>query len=487
MTVVAVVARVLLAAVFAAAGTAKLADRAGIRRAVEEFGTPMRFAAPVALLLPLVELAVAGLLLPSTTAGAAVVAALALLAVFTAAVAVSLLRGRAPDCHCFGQLHSAPASWKTLVRNAGLAAVGVIALLGSITEPRASATAWIGDLEPAALGALVGGGVAAALLGVGLVAFVTVMRSYGHLLVRLDRLEAALTEAGIDVGARETAPRLGLDPGTASPWFLGTTPSGAGLSRDDLLAPGLPLLLLFTSPNCAPCAALLPDAARWQVEYADVLTIAFASEGSAEAVAAEAAEFELERVLVDEQGAIAASYSAGGTPSAVLIASDGTIASWVASGQVEIEALLDDALRPGEDDGGLAIGVEAPAVELPALDGGSVALAELRGRDTLLLFWNPSCGYCREMHEDLIAWEQTANGVTPRLVVLSSGDRESTAAEGFRSTVLLDSEFVAGSAFGAGGTPMAVLVGADGRLASGVVAGADAVLALARRRVVEHA
>jgi hypothetical protein len=83
------------------------------------------------------------------------------------------------------------------------------------------------------------------------------------------------------------------------------------------------------------------------------------------------------------------------------------------------------------------------------------------------------------MHPDLIAWERSANGKSPRLVVVSSGDADSTREEGFASTVLLDGSFAAGQAFGADGTPMAVLVGADGHVASAVVVGAEGVLALA--------
>ena len=67
-----------------------------------------------------------------------------------------------------------------------------------------------------------------------------------------------------------------------------------------------------------------------------------------------------------------------------------------------------------------------------------------------------------------------------RLVVVSSGDEDSTRAEGFRSIVLLDDGDVAGAAFGAGGTPMAVLLDAEGRVASPLVAGAEAALELAR-------
>jgi hypothetical protein len=46
--------------------------------------------------------------------------------------------------------------------------------------------------------------------------------------------------------------------------------------------------------------------------------------------------------------------------------------------------------------------------------------------------------------------------------------------------VVLDEGFAAGRAFGVTGTPMAVLVDADGKVASEVVTGAQSVLALAR-------
>src|SRR5687767_4187066 len=127
----ALIARLVLAAVFAVAGATKLADRPGTRKAAVDFGAPERFAAPIAVLLPLAELAVAALLVFPSTAVAGAVGALALLALFTVAISASLLRGQAPDCHCFGQLHSAPASWKTLARNGVLAALAVVALLES--------------------------------------------------------------------------------------------------------------------------------------------------------------------------------------------------------------------------------------------------------------------------------------------------------------------------------------------------------------------
>jgi thiol-disulfide isomerase/thioredoxin len=479
----ALVARLTLAAVFAVAGVAKLADRRGTLEAVVDFGAPERLAASLALLLPLAELTVAGLLLFPATAEAGAIGALALLLLFSAAVALSLARGRAPNCHCFGQLHSAPASWKTLARNGLLAGIAVLALVGSLARPERSAVAWIGRLDPAQLLALAAGVIALAVLVVGGAVFLSLLRSYGQVLVRLERVEAALEQAGIQLGEDEAMPELGRRPGTPAPAFEAPSVTGEVVTLDTLLAPGLPLLLVFTSPSCGPCKSLLPNAAEWQREHAEELTIAFASDGALDDVRAEAEEFELRHMLVDEERSLYRAYEANGTPSAVLIGPDGTIASWVVSGSDWIERLVAQALEGTvEEEQGLPVGAEAPALELPSLDGERVSLEALRGRDTLLLFWNPGCGFCRAMHDDLLAWERSTNGQTPRFVVVSSGDVESTREEGFGSLVLLDESYEAGAAFGANGTPMAVLVGTDGRVASEVVAGAEAVFMLANGR-----
>jgi thiol-disulfide isomerase/thioredoxin len=467
----ALAARLVLAAVFAVAAATKLTDREGTRKAVEEFGVPGRLAAPVALLLPLTELAVAGLLLPATTALAGAAGALALLALFSAAIGVNLAIGRSPDCHCFGQLHSAPAGWKTLARNAALAALAGFALGATIARPDRSATAWIGRLESAEILALAVGVAAAALFVVGTFAFLTLLRSYGQLLLRLEQVEERLADAGVPLAAPEPPPELGLEPGGPAPVFP---------ELEEVLGRGLPVLLLFTSPRCGPCKTLLPEVGHWQRDHSDVLTVALASDGEPDEVRAEAEEFELEHVLPDEGRRLYDAFQANGTPSAVLIAADGTIGSWVAPGREWIERLVAEATARPAEPPGLPVGSDAPAIALPTLDGEAVQLDELGGRDTVLLFWNPGCGFCRSMHDDLLAWERSTDGDGPRLVVISSGAEEATRAEGFASTVLLDHSFAAGAVFGANGTPMAVRLDSEGRIASGVAAGADAVLDLMR-------
>jgi thiol-disulfide isomerase/thioredoxin len=210
------------------------------------------------------------------------------------------------------------------------------------------------------------------------------------------------------------------------------------------------------------------------------LTVAVAAGGAPDEVRAEAALYELEHSIVDSGRGLHERFGTSGTPSGVLIAPDGTIASWLATGADRIRSLVAYALVPESPEQGLPLGSELPPLELPSLDGATVGLDELKGRQTLLVFWNPGCGYCRAMHEELVEWERSAIGDGPRLVVVSSGDAASTRDEYFHSLVLLDSEFAAGERLGVTGTPSGLLVDAAGQVASRVAVGADATLALVR-------
>ncbi|MCP9487510.1 MAG: redoxin domain-containing protein [Gaiellaceae bacterium MAG52_C11] len=471
-----------LAAVFAAAGIAKLADHSGTRTAVREFGAPRWLVGPLARVLPLAELAVAVLVLPASTRSLGVGGALVLLVVFSAAIATSLVRGRTPDCHCFGQLHSSPASWRTLMRNGILAGFGVLAVTGGIAGETPS-VAWVAGLAGAEIAVLALGGATAVIAVLGTLAFVSLMRSYGGALLRLEAIERRLTDAGIELEEEDVPPELGHEPGTPAPAFAGVDVSGKSVSLDDLLSPELPLLLLFTSPTCGPCDALLPDIAAWQAEHADRLTVAIADGGDRDASLAKAQEHDLERVIVDHELVIHEAYDAGGTPSAVLVAPDGTISSYVAPGAEWIERLLESVLTAGADgeEQGLPVGSPAPDLSLSTLEGGAVSFAAT-AEESLVLFWNPECGFCSSMRDDLLAWERHPPVGSPRLIVVSSGNETATRAEGFSSTVVLDPGFDAGTAFGAGGTPMAVLLDSGGRVASPPAAGAEAVFTLAGGR-----
>jgi hypothetical protein len=83
------------------------------------------------------------------------------------------------------------------------------------------------------------------------------------------------------------------------------------------------------------------------------------------------------------------------------------------------------------------------------------------------------------MLDNLKAWEAQRPKGAPKLLVVSTGSIEANRAMGLRSPVLLDEGFSTGTAFGASGTPSAVLVDAKGKIASEIAVGAPAVLALA--------
>jgi peroxiredoxin/uncharacterized membrane protein YphA (DoxX/SURF4 family) len=510
------IARLVLALVFALAGVAKLADRAGSKQAVINFGLPLPLATPLGILLPLGELAIAATLIPSSTAFWGAVGAFALLLLFAGAISINLARGRKPECHCFGQLHSAQAGWKTLARNGVLAAAAGFVLWQGHDGVGPSAVAWVGDLSTTQLLGLVGGLLALGLLGGQWWFLVHLLRQHGRLLVRLEALETTLAAGGLAADG-SVAPSQngtpvqaeGLPVGSAAPDFNLSGLHGETLTLEALRAEKKPVLLLFTDPGCGPCTTLLPEIRRWQREHSEELTISLVSRGSLEANRAKASEHGLRGVLLQKDWEIAEAYEVGGTPSAVLVRPMGTVASPVAGGSEAIKALVAQVtgepaqlpVQPRTQEGpcpncgkahpngnghaqpaavpqGPRLGEPAPPIKLQDLSGKSVALEDFRGEKTLVLFWNPGCGFCQQMLPDLKAWESGAPQGAPRLLVVSAGSEEANRQMGLRSPVVLDQQFAVGRAFGAAGTPSAVIVDEEGRIASGVAVGAPAALEL---------
>jgi thiol-disulfide isomerase/thioredoxin len=484
MSVLLLTASIALAVVFAVAGIAKMLDHAASRTAARAFGVPDRLAGGVAVGLPLTEVAVALLLVPTASRWWGAIAALALLVLFSAAVARAMARGESPDCHCFGQLHSAPAGWRTLARNVVLVAGAAFVAIASRDDGGPGAFQWARHLDGLEWALVLLSASLAAALTAGAHVVVHVLRNYGRVLVRLDRLDERLRLAGFGLEEPDEMPQLGLAPGTPAPVFWLPAMDGDRVGLGDLLEPARPLLLVFTSPTCGPCKILMPEVVRWQREYAGELTIALLSDGDPELVRAEAEEHGLEHVLVDESHAAYEAYDANGTPSAVLVAADGTIASWLAAGSEWIEALVEQTLGGLGRAPAVPVGADVPAVEGVTLDGDPSTVPQLLQGPTVLLFWNPGCGFCRAMHADVLAWEQARPVGARQLVVVSAGDARDVRAEGFESPVLLDPEWAVAGALGADGTPMALLVDAQGRVATRLVTGAPAVLELLGARAL---
>jgi methylamine dehydrogenase accessory protein MauD len=382
-----------------------------------------------------------------------------------------------------------------------------------------SAVGWLEGLSTAQLVGLIGGVVVLGLLAAAQAAqglFLThLLRQNGRLLVRIEALEGGLAtyDAVPAPSENEARPEAGLPLGSQAPGFGLSGIYGETLTLDSLRATGKPVLLLFTHPDCPACTALLPEIGRWQQEHAASLTVSLISRGTAEENRARSLEHGLTNIVLQERWEVAKPYQVKTTPSAVLVNSDGMIGSPLAAGPEAIKALVSQTVgnparipKPaaapapnpaanGANVNGHAaahgvlaaarIGEPAPPVKLPDLEGKTVNLAGFKGKETLVLFWNPGCGFCQGMLDDLKALEADPLKGAPRLLVVSQGTVEANKAMGFRSPVVLDQTLDAGKAFGASGTPSAVLVDRKGNVASELAVGAPAVLQLAAGRKSE--
>lgn len=136
-----------------------------------------------------------------------------------------------------------------------------------------------------------------------------------------------------------------------------------------------------------------------------------------------------------------------------------------------------------EKPAGLPIGSVAPDLELPDLGGTRHTLSALRGRDLLLIFFNPNCGFCTQMAADLAAISQECNDQRLVPVVITTGDadenRKFFEQHGIHCLVLLQKEMQVASRFHVAGTPMGYRIDGAGRIASELAIGAESLLQLA--------
>jgi peroxiredoxin len=196
----------------------------------------------------------------------------------------------------------------------------------------------------------------------------------------------------------------------------------------------------------------------------------------------------------------------------------------------EVEKRL-DTLEFGGEHGppGLPLDSAAPDFELPDLAGEHKTLAQFRGQPLLLIFFNPACGFCRDMAPKLAAFRGmrrsaepppsalllrgtgdaaldsqtfasapsesavTAGAVQnngdpspndrPLVLIITTGDaqqnREFLSQHKITGPVLLQKQSEVATAYQANGTPSGYLISAEGKIASELAIGAEALLALA--------
>jgi uncharacterized membrane protein YphA (DoxX/SURF4 family) len=125
--VLVLVLRVALGLVFAIAGGLKIGHFDVFASQIAGFELlPRALIAPLALLLPFVEVLLGAYLIIGLFTRAAAVFAAAQLAVFAAAIASAVVRGISASCGCFGPADQTRTSWPEVVRDLALVLVALI-------------------------------------------------------------------------------------------------------------------------------------------------------------------------------------------------------------------------------------------------------------------------------------------------------------------------------------------------------------------------
>lgn len=141
------------------------------------------------------------------------------------------------------------------------------------------------------------------------------------------------------------------------------------MSLAGLLSAGHRVLLVFTDPRCGPCQALLPTVTGWQDAHSGGLTVALISRGGAAENMPARDEHGLGHVGLQAERETDAQYGVLGTPSAILIAANGSVARPLVVGAERIaeiaqdlpaETLLEPAFDGEQLSGQVAIELRSP-------------------------------------------------------------------------------------------------------------------------------
>ena len=477
--------RLLLAAIFATAGIAKFADLEGSGKAFKEFGVPAALALPSSIALSIAEIAIAVLFLFPSTSWFAALGAAGLLTLFIVQMVYQRAKGRAPDCHCFGQLHSEPVSFKSIARNVIFLALAAIPLYQGRLAQGLKPWNVTGEMMPTILGVC-----AVIMLGGALLYLRQILDGQKELRRRFELLELiSRVDQTVD-HEHLTDPNLGLPIGAPLPDFSLKTIDGQAVSSREIVSDAAsPVLFFFVSPTCEPCQMLLPQIAQWKAEMTGRLSVVLVSTGSEKENREKFAPIG-STIYLDEGRRFAFAVGGRWTPTALLVNGKGMIASHVAAGDVAIEELAakvrsSDLTQPyvyfprGEHNGrGLKIGSPAPDFELTDVEGRTISSDDLKGKQTLAAFWSPSCPHCQAFLDEFRESSIINSASGPNVIVFSDGDPNEHRSLGLNVPVVIDKGYKIAGKLGMFGTPSAVLLNEDAVIATETAIGANNIFAL---------
>ena len=493
MEIVLLLIRIVLFAIFALAGIGKLLDLKGSEKAVKDFGTPEEYAKFFAVALPFAEIVFAVCLLFIETSWIGAIGAMILLLTFIGGMIWQLAQGNAPDCHCFGAIHSEPVSRKSLIRNIVFAVLAFVLILSGKNNQGANIFESANNSEGNFM-ALITGLATVGLLAVVVFYLKKISEQQTQIMRRIEILEVTALDGGREVLREDVKPPTnGLPIGAPAPDFALPDVNGKQIPFENLLMHTKPMIFLFVSPTCKPCAALLPEIETWQAELKGKLNFIFVSSGNVKDNLDKFAGNTLKQVLLQNDREVALKFGAEWTPTAVLVNNDGTIASRTAVGDKAIRELIEavklqidnaEILLIGDENDELTgkLGDDLPEFFENDINEKLVASEDLRGKKTLIAFWSLTCGYCQQMLGELQDWDKTKGADEPNLLLLSEGKPEPHRELNLRSPIILDNERTISAELGMSGTPSAVLINEHGKIVSETAVGAEKIWTLLGKR-----
>jgi peroxiredoxin len=417
------------------------------------------------------------------------IGAAVLLVAFIAMMAYQWSKGNAPDCHCFGQLHSEPVGLRSIIRNVIFLGLATIPLASGPNDQGLQLQSVTAEMMPTILGTL-----AVIMLGGALLYLRKIVTTQEQLKRRLDVIELIASEGTKVDHEHISDPNLGLPIGSPLPDLPLTILAGETVAARALTDSDKGILMFFVSPTCEPCQALLHEFKRWNTELADRVKTVFVSSGDEKENIKKFGDLGQSNVFIDDYRQFAKSVGARWTPTAIYVSRDGRIASHIAAGDSEIRELVDKIKAAKLDSPltyfansnhhgqGIKIGVETPEFDLNDVEGRTISKQHLIGKRTLVTFWSPTCPHCAAFLDEFKEWERSRKNGDPNVVLMSDGDVDEHKDLDLNSAVVFDKDYKVSAKLGMFGTPSAVLIDENGVIATETAVGASNIWALLGRQ-----
>ncbi len=489
MEILLLIIRLFLFGIFALAAVGKILDREGSENSIESFGVPKAFISPFATILPIAEIAIAFSLLFVEISWYGSIAGALLLGVFIAGMLYQISQGKAPNCHCFGELSDSKVGVSSVVRNI----VFALATIYLIVSGRNFQGLPIGNnaaeiLQSSLLLSLVVGLIV-------LISYAARLQANQKILLRNAELDLVIAGQTKQVERQSAGnPVDALPIGAPFPDFIIENVAGDKITSGSVLAAKKFVLYLFFGTSCRACRAMVNETAEFVQKHSGDLQVIIVSHGKGEDNIEKFGEANASAILLQDSRELALSVNAKWTPTAILVRPDGIIASQATVGDQAIRDLMRQfseadlkqehihfVSKNGKADR-TKIGEAVPELRLKALDGSEITAANFKGKSTLAIFWSTSCPHCRELIPSMVKFDRERTADDPRLILFSEGSDEDHRELGLSSPIVLEKDYKTAVKLGMYGTPSAVLINEHGVIVSEAAIGAPNIWALIRKK-----